>query len=661
MASYKTPGVYVQEVSTLPASVAAVETAIPAFIGYTAVNSYKGESLDDKPYKISSLLEYVEVFGGTPSTRTYVVALDSSSNPQTVSVEDNAGSPYYMHDAVRMFYANGGGDCYIVSVGTFGTAPAAAALKGGIDALKREDEPTLLVFPDAMTLSTAADIGSVQAYALSHCAKLQDRFSVLDVKETSGNDAEDNVSSFRDEVGINNLKYGAAYTPNIHAGLGEEPTYGSIQLEDGSNNVVSLAVISADPSPVLDYDAALADESRMATVLGVEGETESSWDEYYGNITAGTAGTEAELNHYIDVAGALGKEIADLVYSGTSSDLLTNSKAITYATSVLAATTGDLDALMVQLAAIVEDWDNNIVGTVGGAVALTWSTIAPATDFDGTPYPDYELDTVAAPAAGTYFDDGASSVAAAVSSGRNALRSTFDSIYAVLTGISATLDDITNTQEGVLRSTNSIYSSVIKRIKSEGFVMPPSAAIVGKYAEVDSTRGVWKAPANVSLNSVIKLSESIDNDEQESINVDVTAGKSVNAIRKFKGKGILIWGARTLAGNDNEWRYVPVRRLFIMVEESVKKATEFVVFEPNDANTWGKVKGMISNFLTGLWRDGALAGAKPDAAFFVKCGLGETMTSQDILEGRMIVEIGMAAVRPAEFIILKFSHKLQES
>jgi hypothetical protein len=149
--------------------------------------------------------------------------------------------------------------------------------------------------------------------------------------------------------------------------------------------------------------------------------------------------------------------------------------------------------------------------------------------------------------------------------------------------------------------------------------------------------------------------------QQENLNVDATSGKSINVIRKFAGKGIIVWGARTLAGNDNEWRYVPVRRLFIFVEESVKKATEFVVFEPNDANTWLRTKTMIENFLTGLWRDGALAGAKPEQAFYVKVGLGETMTALDILEGRMNIEIGMAAVRPAEFIILKFSHKLQES
>jgi hypothetical protein len=135
----------------------------------------------------------------------------------------------------------------------------------------------------------------------------------------------------------------------------------------------------------------------------------------------------------------------------------------------------------------------------------------------------------------------------------------------------------------------------------------------------------------------------------------------VNAIRSFKDRGILVWGARTLAGNDNEWRYVPVRRLFITIEESIKNATEFVVFEPNDRNTWVRVRAMIQNYLTGLWRQGALAGSKPEDAFFVNVGLGETMTAQDILEGKLIVEVGIAAVRPAEFIILNFSHKLQES
>jgi hypothetical protein len=191
--------------------------------------------------------------------------------------------------------------------------------------------------------------------------------------------------------------------------------------------------------------------------------------------------------------------------------------------------------------------------------------------------------------------------------------------------------------------------------------IPPSGAVAGIYARVDNARGVWKAPANESINSVSGPSVQISADEQSNLNVDAVAGKSINAIRSFTGKGTLVWGARTLAGNDNEWRYVSVRRFFNMVEESCKKSTEPFVFEPNDANTWVKVQGMIENFLTVLWRQGALQGAKPEHAFYVAVGLGKTMTALDILEGRMIVEIGMAVVRPAEFIILQFSHKMAES
>ena len=192
-------------------------------------------------------------------------------------------------------------------------------------------------------------------------------------------------------------------------------------------------------------------------------------------------------------------------------------------------------------------------------------------------------------------------------------------------------------------------------------VLPPTPAVAGVIAATDATRGVWKAPANVALTSVFDVTDFVTDGEQANMNIDPATGKSVNAIRPFTGKGILVWGARTLDGNSSEWKYISVRRFFIMVEESTKKATAAFVFEPNDANTWIKVRAMIENYLTLLWREGALAGSKPEHAFFVKCGLGQTMTAQDILDGKLIVEIGMAAVRPAEFIILRFMHKLQES
>ena len=205
-----------------------------------------------------------------------------------------------------------------------------------------------------------------------------------------------------------------------------------------------------------------------------------------------------------------------------------------------------------------------------------------------------------------------------------------------------------------------LYNVALSAIDRIPVVLPPSPLVVGQYAFVDNTRGVWKAPANVALTGVVRPTIKITNQEQDQLNVHST-GKSINAIRAFTGKGILIWGARTLAGNDNEWRYVSVRRYFNFAEESIKKASEQFVFEPNDANTWSQVRAMIENFLILQWRAGALAGAKPADAFFVNVGLGTTMTALDILEGRMNVEIGLAVVRPAEFIILKFSHKMQVS
>jgi len=206
-----------------------------------------------------------------------------------------------------------------------------------------------------------------------------------------------------------------------------------------------------------------------------------------------------------------------------------------------------------------------------------------------------------------------------------------------------------------------LYNSIKADLSKNYLTLPPTSAIAGVYSQVDDSRGVWKAPANVPLNRVVSLSKTITFDDQESLNVDAVSGKSINAIRFFTGKGNLVWGARTLAGNDNEWRYVSVRRFFNMVEESVAKATDFAVFEPNTPTTWLKLKTMISGYLKGLWKQGALFGATEDQAFFVHVGLGQTMTEDDINNGIMNIEIGIAAVRPAEFIVLTFSHKSIEA
>ena len=140
---------------------------------------------------------------------------------------------------------------------------------------------------------------------------------------------------------------------------------------------------------------------------------------------------------------------------------------------------------------------------------------------------------------------------------------------------------------------------------------PPHRPVLGIYAQVDNARGVWKAPANVNIDNAIAPQYLITHDEQKDLNVDPVDGKSINVIRKFEGRGpAIVWGARTLAGNDNEWRYIPVRRYFNMVEESTKNATEQFVFEPNDENTWVRVKSMIQNY-----PDSTMESRRPDGCF----------------------------------------------
>ena len=204
------------------------------------------------------------------------------------------------------------------------------------------------------------------------------------------------------------------------------------------------------------------------------------------------------------------------------------------------------------------------------------------------------------------------------------------------------------------------YKLLAKKVKDSLNLLPPSAAMAGVYTQVDNTRGVWKAPANVSVNYVNKPAIILTNADQEVLNMPMN-GKAINAIRTFPGEGIKIWGARTLDGNSQDWRYINVRRTMTFLEQSVKNAARTYVFEPNDANTWINMKCMIENFLRSVWKRGGLAGATPEDAYEVHIGLGDTMTSDDILEGIMCVTVLVAITRPAEFIEITFQQQMQKS
>lgn len=188
--------------------------------------------------------------------------------------------------------------------------------------------------------------------------------------------------------------------------------------------------------------------------------------------------------------------------------------------------------------------------------------------------------------------------------------------------------------------------------------LPASGAMAGVFTLIDQARGVWNAPANTTLTSVVAPTIKLNDEQQGDLNVPLD-GKAVDVIREFVGRGSVVWGARTLDGNSNDWRYIQVRRTLIYVEQSIKTALNQFVFAANDGNTWVTVVSMVSNFLQGLWSQGGLMGATASEAFSVECGLGSTMTAIDVLEGYMIVQVTLQMIRPAEFIELTFKQKME--
>lgn len=613
MASYKTPGVYVEEIPKLPQSVADVPTAIPGFVGYTEFASSNSDisvpDLLNKPKKIGSMLEFERFFG--------------KASQLTLSDDGEQNRRFVTYDSIRLFYDNGGGVCYIVSIGDYKTQNkdiTPEAFKTGLKKLEDIDEVTLLAMPDAATCLDADALAAVQQAALLQCKTLKDRFAILDVKESfkANSDAEEVIQDFRNKIGTTGLEYGAAYYPYVSTAY----TYTGFDF----SSVIRLIMKEKYKKTSGEYDTEKLYElfkndvlSCVAFLRAWEPERVQAYVTAKTNDQLKPCYSPDNINYELvekiwnskNSVKDYGIDLKDKInLYGTKYDKLKDSK--------------DLKAYIL-------------------------TQLLPSETYDG-------LDDVKKKERADHFLK-----KKVVEDLVKAEIDKKDSAY--LPGYLLKINPADKDQrvkEQALKPFIPFYEEYEKALADKASIVPPSGAIAGVYAQNDNFTGVWKAPANMSIASVKGVSRLINNRVQDGMNVHST-GKSVNAIRAFSGKGIMVWGARTLKGNDNEWRYIPVRRLFNYVEESVQESTEWAVFSPNTQNTWTKIKCQIENFLTNIWRAGGLAGATPDQAFYVNCGLNVTMDAQDILEGRLIVEIGMAAVRPAEFIILRFSHKLQES
>lgn len=555
MPTMKTPGVYIVEKSAFPNSVVGVATAVPAFIGYTEKAEQGAISLLNKPFRISSMAEYQRYFGEASKpkfTIDYAKAGEAADfiapSPNNTQGDAKKWVPitagFILYQAMQWFYNNGGGDCYIVSVGHYDKAShqdglgeiTAAALIGGINTLVHEQAPTMLIVPEATSLADSQSCASVQQAAIDHCGyTMRNRVAILDIYygDRPRNDpAGDCIAEFRHSLGSNNLDFAAAYYPWLHTTLIEETAVGLMQLsQQGKAWLIPL----------------LKTELKLDSVDDIE----------------------------MQVPKAGGKPAP--------------SKAGL--------------AQLAQRAALKKQLES---------IQLTNDTKTQAGSIKGKK----------------------SKPAASVDVAAQQLQ-----LHSTLLAISP------------------LYKTMVKSLAVKLNVMPPAAAMAGIYTAVDSQRGVWKAPANVSLASVVSPTVSIDHNEQEDLNVHVQ-GRSINTIREFTGKGTLVWGARTLDSNNLEWRYINVRRTMIMLQESIRLAIKAYAFEPNNAATWVTINSMINNFLTNIWKQGGLAGATPDEAFSV---LGETMTQQDINDDLLRVSVMVAITRPAEFMVFDVTQQMQSN
>jgi uncharacterized protein len=519
----KAPGSYVKESAAFPPSIIAVETAVPAFIGYTEKAEMNKQSVFLKPIKIASMEDFETVFGGSYKA-VYNIEEVTGGNEYDFSVTDTDLAPpqdkyfrlkpaspstFNLYNSMRLFYANGSGSCYVVSVGDY--AKGATIKKGdllaGLDSIKEQVGPTMLVIPDAVLLPNtgiendqpwkSSDFRDVTRAMLAQCGELQDRFAILDVYGAQYAEAGNLTAiadEFHEDVGDRGLSYGAAY----------------FQFLD-------TTVVSSS-----DYDyTSLSPLASLTTILG---------------------------------------------------------------------------------------WENK---------NLNWD------DKNNKPTPKYD----------------------AVQSDIERMADAVDP------------EEVAKLNQSLIAALP-LLGKMLQLVAAKNNVLPASGAMAGVYTFVDSTRGVWNAPANITLNSVDRVTLNLNDQQQGDFNMPLD-GKAIDVIRDFVGRGTVVWGARTLDGNSNDYRYIQVRRTIIYIEQSIKNALNQFVFAPNDGNTWVTVVAMVSNFLQGVWSAGGLMGATASEAFSVECGLGSTMTPTDILEGYMVAQVTLQMMRPAEFIELTFKQKME--
>lgn len=517
MPSYLSPGVYMEEVDRGTKPIEAVGTAVAAFIGYTekASDMKNGESLSllGKPSLVTNWSQYVQKFGG---------------------FVEGAYTP----DAVYAYFANGGGNCYIVSVKTLGAS----------------NDPDMATSAVAMIPAGGGKKGDALKFTAKQGGPIGNNIEV-EVKTPPPTEGEDGKPVPP-----------SGFTLSVKVDGQTVESYPEVTLGKGDNEITQVL-----------------EQSAVITV-----EVVGKGDIMPADGTYGLAGGEIKV-----------KAVTLADYQGS----------VAQRTGL-----GGLEPLDDVTMVVVPDL---MSAFESGEIDMKGVQAVQQTIIDYCELVRYCFAILDCPP-GMMPQD--------MKAWRNEVN--YDSTRAALYYPWVEIADMSNPG----------------RTK----FVPPSGHMAGIYARTDATRGVHKAPANELVRACIGLEVQVTKGEHDLLNPI-----GVNVIRSFPGRGIRVWGARTLS-SDASWRYINVRRLFNMIEESIERGTQWVVFEPNDSFLWGRVSRDVTSFLTTIWRTGALFGNNPAEAFYVKCD-AETNPPESRDLGQLIVEIGIAPVKPAEFVIFRIS------
>ncbi len=592
------PGVYTQEIPTLPPTIGIIPSAVPVFIGYTEKAEKKGESLSMKPTRVKSMKEFEDWFGGPERVKIKVTIDDRKTNPlrPEVRIVKPVSLTYKMYHSMLFYYANGGGPCFVMSVGNYNDGVNDEALKNGIPPLTKVKDITILIFPDGTSVAEDKYAGIITE-ALNHCVKMKNRVTVIDVNEANGEDLTKIEDGFQTSMpsDIEIKKYGMAYYPYVETIF----TYAYNKDEV----IIGTHTMDADVTP----------DAELMKLNDAVNTSRTAYQDALKGVKP--------LKQEKDILTFFKKELEDW-------------KAAQGAPPNDAALKTQLEKIVTDSNKVLPDSIKTKLDPVPDVLKLFTDTVV---DLEG------KITT-----AETEVTNKKKAFTDATTEAKKKLPKGGKTVFSLVNLGMDVLEDVSN----------QVYGKIKDAISNFPVTLPPCGAIAGIYVRTDATQGVWKAPANVSVFAGIKPSLEIDDDLHANLNAP-SSGKAINVIRTYPGRGLLVYGGRTLAGNDLEWRYVNVRRTFCFIEDSVARAMQDFVFEPNTQQTWIKVRAMIRSFLNRLWKAGGLYGNTPEDAYEVIVSEPESMSVEDVLSGIMRIFIKVAVARPAEFIVLQYEHKFE--